>query len=283
MPPIYGLYQPFVPAIIYLFLGTSRQNTIGPEAANALMIRQAVDKFVEAHGEPDNVELRIAAALTLSIIQGIFLLVLGLLRLGFVDSIFSRPLIHTFIMAVAVVIMTEQFDSLLGIITPPDVPDIAKDRFVSTITHLGDTNVYTLAVSMTALAFLLMFTVFRRKYPNNAPLRIFPAILVVVVVGTVVSWQCDLPSFHVKILGNVTTTVLQPQAPLMSASDFFSLAGSAVVVSIVGFVETMAVVKTYSARHKYPVSSNRELVALGVANLIGGFFNSYSAFGSLTR
>jgi MFS superfamily sulfate permease-like transporter len=195
MPPIYGLYTAFFPTFIYAMMGQSRHLSMGPDALVSILFGLAVPLA------PDN---PIALAQIVTLFVGIFLFVLGLLRLGFLDVILSRPLLAGFINAVVVEIIMEQLTNLFGIPTPTDLHGWHKMFFA--FSHMDLANALTAIVGFTNIAVLLSSRVIKtfakKRWPNVV---LFPDLLIVVALNIGFSYGFDLQAHGLKTLGNVGT------------------------------------------------------------------------------
>ena len=233
-------------------------------------------------------ETAAAIASLTALFVGLFTLGLGLLRFGFLDSLMSRALLRGFITGVAVVVLIQQTVFLLGL------DDLAKaagitagstsvERVAFIASNLHATHFPTALFSVCVLAALITAPRIKRTVPS---LRRIPEVLIVVIVSTVTCRYFRLDQIGIDVLGRVGS-VNQPPLPLPSlpylpdGANIKSVLVNAAVISTIGFVESIAAAKTFSRKHNYFVSANRELVALGSANVIGSLFQTFPAFGSV--
>lgn len=149
--------------------------------------------------------------------------------------------------------------------------------------NLSNVHGASTAFGLGSLAFLVGFLVLRKIFPRSQALLFFPAVLVLVVLTTIISWKTHAAEHGVIILGDLHTGFFTPSAPRLTASRLSSLIGPAAIITVVGFVEANATAKKFAAEHNYMVSANRELVAFGLANVLGSFFGAYPVFASLPR
>lgn len=275
MPPIYGLYTAFFPTFIYAMMGQSRHLSMGPDALVSILFGLAVPLA------PDN---PIALAQIVTLFVGIFLFVLGLLRLGFLDVILSRPLLAGFINAVVVEIIMEQLTNLFGIPTPTDLHGWHKMFFA--FSHMDLANALTAIVGFTNIAVLLSSRVIKtfakKRWPNVV---LFPDLLIVVALNIGFSYGFDLQAHGLKTLGNVGTGFAIPSLPPIASLDVdvAELVRTILVIAMIGFVESIVAAKVSANKNGYSVSANRELVAYGLSNVFSSFFGVWPTFGSLTR
>jgi MFS superfamily sulfate permease-like transporter len=279
--------------MVYALLGTSRQLNVAPEAALSLLLGQAVFDFRHEHsGSPaddDAIGLAVATAITLQV--GLISFLLGFFRLGFIDVVLSRALLRGFVTAVAVVIMVEQFIPMFGLtalehtLHPHSTLDKIFFLIENVFTHYHKT---TTLISFGALLVLVLLRVFKTYFKKYWWIYRMPEVLVVVVVSTLLSDQFEWDSIGVDILGSVpiNTGTSLIQFPLRKETFQFlsQTTSTAVVISVVGFLDSIVAAKQNSARFGYSISPNRELVALGAGNLVASFIpGTLPAYGSITR
>jgi len=267
LPPIYGLYASLVPLLVYAALGTSRQLAVGPVAMVSLLVASGVAPL--AGGDPKRT---IALALGLALLVGVIQLGLGLARFGFVVSLLSHPVLAGFTSAAALIIGSSQLKSLLGVALPRShsVPEV----LVAAGRALPDWN-WT-AVTL-GVAGIVLIASLRRWNPR------FPAALVTVALGVSASVLLGLEASGVPVVGPVPSGLPGFALPVVSRLDLVALLPTALVISLVGFMESIAVAQLYAARNRYSLNANRELVALGAANLAGSVFQAYPTTGGFSR
>lgn len=268
LPPIYGLYAALTPQIIYAFLGTSRQLAVGPVAMDSLLVATGLNAL--ALLEPSQY---IQMALLLAFLMGLIQLFLGILRMGFIVSFLSKPVISGFTSAAALIIGLSQLKNLLGIPLPQ------SNQLHNVIESLFETkeplHLTTVLISFGSVGFLLFLKKWNRKIPTALLAVIIGILLVsifnldqqgVAVVGTIPS---GLPSFQ---LLHYDFTLLKELFPI------------ALTLALVAFMEAISVAKAVEEKHaNYKVNPNQELIALGSANLVGSFFQSYPTTGGFSR
>lgn len=258
-----------LPSLFYFFFGTSKQLSYGPDALSSLLTGITISKPENIGTSPEDI------ASMLSFIAGVILLLLGLFRVGFLDNILSRPLLAGFINAVATTILIEQLQPLFGL--PPDGHGWRK--IIHWWNTLGQMNWLTLGIGFVTVWIILVIKFLKKKVKF---LRFLPETLLVVTIGIIVS---KFAKFEGKtaILGDIPQGIQVPRVPNFKINNMTGLITDGLLLGIVGFVEHIAIGKIYAARHKYLVSPNRELVAVGVGNISGSFFHAYPTFGSLSR
>ncbi|KAF8911625.1 sulfate anion transporter [Gymnopilus junonius] len=286
LSPVTGLFSASIPGIVYAFLGTSRQLNVAPEAALSLLLGQAVSDILHdyddrRHGPLDNLGLRV----------GLISFLLGFFRLGFIDVVLGRSLLRGFITAVAVVIMIEQLipmfglSELLHVLDPETTFEKAAFLFRYALSRM---NPVTTIISFSSLFALVALRYIRNRFKGIWWIYRIPEVLVVVVVSTMLSAKFQWDKDGVDILGavDVHTGGSFFEFPLKHSNFKFlrRTTSTAVVIAVVGFLDSIVAAKQNAARFGYSISPNRELVALGAANLAGSFIpGTLPAYGSITR
>lgn len=267
LPAEVGLYAATVPVVIYALFGTSRQLAVGPVAIVSLLTASALAPLVE-----EGTSGYLAAAALLALMVGIVHIVLGIGRLGFLVNFLSHSVLVGFTAAAAIIIGFSQAKHIFGISTE------RKDHFYETVLevvdNLSDANDTTLVLGGVALATLFLL---KRVAPR------IPAALVVVVGSIFAVELFDLEDRGVKVVGDIPDTLPAFGLPDVDGSLMGSLVTTALVITIVGFMESIAVAKVYARRHRYDVDANRELIGLGAANVTAGLFGGYPVTGGFSR
>ena len=270
VPVVYGLYGTFLPLAVYALLGTSRQHVIGPESTLAAMTAVTVAPMAMVGGETDPA-LYAALAATLALAMGLLLFVAGALRLGFVADFFGKPVLLGYINGVALIVISSQLGKLLGV-------SIDADDFFAIVwevlSDLGDANGPTVLLSAGLLAAAI---VIRRTLP------ILPPSLVVLALGLVVAALVDLEDHGIAVVGEVEGGLPSFALPGVGANDFIDLLLPAAAFSLVAFADVTATVRTFAQKHGYEVDANRELTAIGGANLVGGLTGAFPISSSNSR
>ncbi len=266
LPPEVGLYAATIPVLVYAFLGTSRQLAVGPVAIVSLMTASALAPLVD-----EGTAGYLAAAALLAFMVGVVHLILGLGRLGFLVNFLSHSVLVGFTAAAALIIGFSQVKHLIGVAIP-------RGEFFETagelVRHLADAHSLTLAIGLGSVAILLGLKRWAERVPGA---------LVVVVATTVASVLFDFEDRGVKVVGHIPDSLPAFGLPDFDGSLITSLATTAVIITVVGFMESIAVAKVYARRHRYDISANQELIGLGVANLTSGLFGGYPVTGGFSR
>ena len=267
LPPAVGLYAATVPVVVYALFGTSRQLAVGPVAIVSLLTASALGPLVEEGSAG-----YLAAAALLALLVGVIHLLLGLGRLGYLVNLLSHSVLVGFTAAAAIIIGFSQVKHLLGI--DIDRKEHVYETAIEVVRGLGGTNGVTLAIGLGALA-----TLFALKYV--APR--LPGALVV-VAGSILAVELGgLEERGVAVVGDIPDSLPAFALPDLDGSLIGSLVSTAFVITIVGFMESIAVAKVYARRHRYEVEPNQELVGLGAANVASGLFGGYPVTGGFSR
>ncbi|GAM17493.1 hypothetical protein SAMD00019534_006680 [Acytostelium subglobosum LB1] len=275
--PIIGLYSGWLPLVIYAFMGSCKQLAVGPEALLSVLLGTIL------LDEPDDAT-KIETAHALAFLVGCVSFLFGLIQFGFMGSIISRWVLSGFINAVALIIAISQLEALIGI-------DFGLheagpyQKFWYAITHLGEADKATILLSLGCVLFLLAMRVLKgvlvsRGFKNA---KYIPDILLVVIISILITWLADLQNHGVQILGHFQGGFPIPAFPRFDLDQLRRLLPQAILIVIVGFVEATAVSKGLATKHNYSISSNRELVAFGTANILGSIFQTYPVFASIPR
>ncbi len=282
LPPEVGLYASMAPLVGYALFGSSSTLAVGPVAVVSLMTAAAVGE-VAALGTP---EYR-GAALALALLSGLFLVALGLLRLGFLASLLSHPVISGFITASGILIATSQLKHILGV----EAGGHTLPEMISSLAgQIDAVNGATLALGAGATLFL--FWVRRSLKPLLMRIGLGPRLAdslakagpVAAVVATIllVGWL-SLDAAGVAVVGDIPQGLPPIALPPVDLALWRDLLPSAVLISVVGFVESVSVAQTLAARRRERIAPNRELVGLGAANLAAGFTGGYPVTGGFAR
>ena len=282
LPPEIGLYASILPIIAYALFGTSRALAVGPVAVISLMTLTAAS----AVAAPGSAEF-IAATLVLALLSGLILIVMGVLRLGFLANLLSHPVVSGFITASGIIIATSQLKSLLGIKASGE----AMPELVTTlIENAKDTNPYTLAIGVIATGFLFwvrkglkpMLVGFGlAARPADLVAKAGPIVAVALSILAVIAF--DLEAKGVKVVGDIPQSLPPFTVPLFDAELWQRLAVPALLLSIIGFVESVSVAQTLAAKKRQRIVPDQELIGLGAANVAAAFSGGYPVTGGFAR
>lgn len=269
VPVQFGLYTAFAALLAYAVFGTSRQMVQGPSATVAAVSAATVGPLVAASAFGTNAFVPLTAALAL--VTGLVYLGLGLLRMGWVSNFLSKAVLAGFILGFALGIIIDQSYKLFGV---DKVEGSYIQKLLGTIRQIPDTNVATLLIGGTALAFLLLM---RRLAPR------FPRALAAMILSIVAVSVLDLTTHGVSITGPVPTGLFHVALPDVSWSDIAALMAGAFAIVFVGFSESLASARTMGLKHGYDIDADQELVAQGMACGAASFVGGYVSDGSLSK
>ncbi|MDO3387861.1 sulfate permease [Gilvimarinus sp. SDUM040013] len=282
LPPEVGLYASLLPLICYGLLGTSRVMAVGPVAVVSLMTAAAVGGLGLV-----SVEQKLAAAAGLALVSGGFLLLLGVLRLGFLANFLSHPVIAGFIAASGILIALSQVQHLVGVSIEGDtLPELLHGLWLAQ----ADINVITFALGLATLVFL--FWVRAALAPllerlglakRTASLLAKAGPVMAVVVGTVCAWAFELGGDGVALVGSVPGNLPALAVPRLDWAQWQQLAVPALLIAVIGFVESVSVAQTLAAKRRQRIDPDQELIALGAANIASGLSQGIPVTGGFSR
>jgi high affinity sulfate transporter 1 len=264
--PVVGLYAAPGALLLYAVFGSSRHLVVGPMSATAALSAAAVADVATA-GAPEFTTLTVALALTV-VIAGI---AAGLLRLGFLASFISEPVLKGFIIGLALTIIAGQLPGLFGI---PSVSGDFFEKMAGVIRELGQTHLPTLLTGLASLAIVLVLK-------ELAP--VLPGSLIAVAISIAAVAIFNLDDIGVEIVGEIPQGLPSFGLPGTGLDAYIDLLPGAIGILLVGFAEGLGAAKTYAARHHYEIAPNRELVGLGAANLAAGLSSGMVVNGSLSK
>lgn len=282
LPPVVGLYASILPLILYAIFGTSRTLAVGPVAVISLMTASAAGA-VAAQGTVQYLE----AAITLAMLSGIMLAVLGFLRAGFLANLLSHPVISGFITASGILIATSQIKHILGVNAGGDN---WPTMLASLAGSIGETNVWALAIGIPATLFLFWVrkgakpALQRLGLPERAAdmtAKAGPVVAVALTIMAVLAF--DLGNKGVNLVGAIPQG-LPPFA--LPSTDLFlieKLWVPALLISIIGFVESVSVAQTLAAKRRQRIAPDQELIGLGAANVASAISGGYPVTGGFAR
>jgi len=268
LPPVYGLYASIVPQIIYAIFGTSRQLSVAPVAMDSLLVAAGVSVMAT-----EGTDTYIAFAILLAFFMGLFQLLLGVFRMGFITNLLSKPVISGFTSAAALIIGLNQLKYLLGI-------DIAKSNRVheiiwNTLQRAEEVHWLTLLIGVGGIVLIRGLKQINHKLPGA---------LVAVTIGIILVYGLKMHETGVEIVKNIPQGLPALKLPEFSLGQWGELVPLALTISVVAFMEAYSVSKAIETRRKdHHVDANQELIGLGAANLIGSLFQAYPVTGGFSR
>lgn len=282
LPPQVGLYASILPLVVYAVFGTSRTLSVGPVAVASLMTAAALAPLAQA-----GTSEYLIGAVVLATLSGLMLMAMGLLRLGFLANFLSHPVISGFITASGIVIAASQLKHILGVeASGHNLLEILNSLAGS----IGQTNGATVAVGAGAVLFLM---VARKRLnpllcavglaPRLADILTKTAPILAVLITTLLAWQLNLGTQGVKLVGQVPAGLPSLAVPSLDWELWQQLAVSALLISVVGFVESVSVGQTLAAKRRQRIDPDQELIGLGAANVSSGLSGGMPVTGGFSR
>ena len=282
LPPQMGLYASILPITLYAVFGTSRSLAVGPVAVVSLLTAASISR-IATPGSDDY----IVAAIALAFLSGVFLVVMGVFRLGFMANFLSHPVIAGFITASGLIIAASQLKAILGISAEGhNLVQLAESLWA----HRQDINWITALIGSLTTAFL--FWVRKGLLPLLLALGLSEPVakimakagpVAAIVATTALVWLLDLQSYGVKIVGSVPQGLPPLTMPKFSLDLWSSLLTSAILISVIGFVESISVAQTLAAKKRQRIDPDQELIGLGAANIGASFTSGFPVTGGFSR
>jgi high affinity sulfate transporter 1 len=266
VPPIMGLYTIIPPLIVYALLGTSRVLVVGPDTATGLISALTVGAIAAQGTATFNTYTS-----TLAILIGVFFLLFGALRMGWVAAFIPTPVMRGFIEGLVLVTIIGQVPHLLGI---NGTSGNFFEKFWFVLRHLPDV---TLAPALTGLLSLAGMLLLRHLVPR------VPAPLVVAVVATVVIGSLGGEALGVSVVGHLPSGLPQLTPPVLDPRILWELVPGALAIVLIGYAEALGGAKAAATQGGGDIDPNQELIAHGPANILCGLFGGFLAVGSLSK
>ena len=264
LPPVYGLYAAFLPPAVAALFGSSRHLSTGPVAIASLISATTVQGLA-----PEGGELYIAYSLALGLLVGLIRIALGALRLGLLIDLLSGPVVVGFTNAAAFIIVISQLHKVFGVESQQGGHLLAALRVID----VALLEVHWPTLGMAVLSGGLLVVLRRGRWK-------LPSMLTTLVVTTLVSW---LAGFSGEVVGEVPRGLPRPSVPDLDAEILSQLFVGALTLTMLGLMEAMAIAKTLAARTRQHLDIDQELIGQGMANVVGGLFQSYATSGSFSR
>ena len=282
LPPEMGLYASIVPLVLYAIFGTSKTLAVGPVAVIALMTSASCSQFAN----PGSSEY-IKFAIILALMSGIILILMGLLKLGFIANFLSHPVISGFITASGLIIAASQLNHILGI---EGTGSNLYDILYNLISNLMNINVYTgfLGACASIILFwcktrLKNFLLARGFKPLMANILSRTGPVFAVVLTSLAVWLLNMETRQVAIVGSIPEGLPSFAIPSFTATIWRELLPAAILISLVGYVETVSVAQTLASKRRQRIDPNQELIALGFSNVGSGISGGFPVTGGLAR
>ncbi|EPK5307098.1 SulP family inorganic anion transporter [Pseudomonas aeruginosa] len=265
-PPQVGLYACILPMLIYALIGSSRQLMVGPDAATAAMVAAAITPL--AAGDPQRL---VDLSMIVAIMVGLFSIVAGLARAGFIASFLSRPILVGYLNGIGLSLLVGQLGKLFGY-------EAATSGFVAGILAPLENllHIHWPTLILGSLSLLLM-VLLPRRFPQ------LPGALCGVLLASLAAALLGLDRYGVELLGEVPAGLPQLSWPQTSLEELKSLLRDATGITVVSFCSAMLTARSFAARHGYSINPNHEFVALGLANIGAGVSQGFAISGADSR
>ncbi|NXJ66183.1 S26A6 protein, partial [Rostratula benghalensis] len=312
LPPVTGLYSSFYPVFLYFFFGTSRHNSVeilvltlgslltpplspGPFAVISVMIGSLTESLMPSENFLESVNgtnmtvneekrdaARVELVATITVLTGIFQVALGLLQFGFVVTYLSEPLVRGYTTAASVHVLISQLKNVFGIsVGEHSGPLSLFKTFIEICQKLPQTNVGTLVTAVIAMVAIFIVKELNHKFAAKLPMPV-PIELITIIISTGISYGVNLNAkFGVSVVGDIPSGLKPPVVP--NFSYFGQVVGNAFAIAVVGYAICISLGKIFALKHGYKVDSNQELIALGLCNFLGGFFQCFAISCSMSR
>ena len=266
VPPHYGFYAVIGALIVYALVGTSRHLGVGPEPGTAVLAASGVGAIAGADGSR---YLTLMAALAL--VVGALCVVGAILRLGYLASVLSKPVLVGYITGVGLTLLSSQIAGFTGLKIPADsfIPRVAE-----LLRHLGRVHLWTFGLAIGTLAVMLGL----RRYVPTAP-----AALIGVAIATAISKAASLPGRGIAVIGSIPSGFPSPGLPSVTTSDLVQLLPVAAGIALVGFTDNVLTARAIATGRGYRVDPNKELLALGLINTTSGLSQGFPISSSASR
>ena len=268
VPGIYGLYATIVPLLAYALFGPSRILVLGPDSSLAPVILAVVLPL--SHGDAMHA---VALASIMAVISGLVCVLIGVLRLGFITELLSKPIRYGYMNGIALTVLISQLPKLFGF----SIEDAGPLRDLTRITESilrGQVNWTSFAVGASTLTAILLLKPYKR----------IPGLLLAVVAATVVVGILNLDTTAgVKVLGPLPQGLPAFALPIVSFAHLNEVIIGGCAVAMVAFADTSVLSRTYAAKTRTAVDPNQEMIGLGAANLLTGFFQGFPISSSSSR
>ena len=267
VPGVYGLYATIIPLLVYAVFGPSKILVLGPDSALAAPVLAVVVQV--SGGDPARA---VAVASMMAIVSGLFCIVMGLLRLGFITELLSKPIRYGYMNGIALTVLVSQLPKLFAIRIEDSGP-LRELVQLGQALAAGKANWYSFAVGAGCLVLVLLLKRYERV----------PGILIAVIVATLSVIFFDLDHAGVKVLGSIPQGLPVFAVPWVTDADLVKIVLGGCAVAMIAFADTSVLSRSFAARHNHRVDPNQEMVGLGAANLAAGFFQGFPISSSSSR
>ena len=266
--PVVGLYSTILPMIVYAFFGSSRQLIVGPDAATCAMITATLASLAIAGGDPG---LYHALAVSLTLFTGLFCLLAGRLRLGFLADFLSRSVLMGLLNGVAITIIVGQLGKVFGIKV---VGDTVVVQLISFFGNVQKPQWSTLLLSIGLVCIYVVLMLLWRKGP---------LALIVTAIAIIVSFTFDMAGKGVTVVGNIPSALPNLQWPSLPPESWGTLLPAAAALAFISFSGATLTGRSFAAKNGYDIDNNRELIALGAAHIASALSQGFAVSGADSR
>jgi sulfate permease, SulP family len=267
LPPQYGLYTAMVTPIIAGLFGSSYHLVSGPTTAISIVVFSAISH----HAVPGSDEF-IAMALTLTFLAGVYQLAFGLARLGALVNFVSHTVVIGFTAGAAILIATSQMKHISGIEIPKG--ESFMHTWMDLFVGIDKTNLYLVAIAVTAMATALVVKKLAPKAPN---------LLAGMVASSLLALFLGNYTDGIKLVGEIPAQLPPLSSPVFAFDTIKMLAPEAFAVALLGLIEAVSISRAVATRSNQRINANQEFIGQGMSNIVGSFFSSYAGSGSFTR
>lgn len=267
LSPVYGLYGSLIPLLIYPLFGTSRHLALGIVATDMIIIASGASVIAEP-----GTDKYISIVLLLTMLVGLAHIVFSLLRMGFLVNLLSKPVIYGFMVAAPIIIGFSQLGNLLGIET--ERSQYVGILAIQIVEQIDSLNVMAAGIGGVGIVLLIIL---KKLYP------LFPRALVLLAGSGFAVWAFNLQRFDIDIIGSIPTGLPSFRLHEFTLDDARRLIPTISTLVLIQLMSVISLGKTFANKYKYPINSNREIFALGMAGFIGSFFQSPPVSASFSR
>lgn len=267
LPPVAGLWGMCAPLLVYALVGGSRQLSVGPESTTALMTAAAVGTLTATTG----VDRWADTAALLAVLVGLVCLIGWVLRLGFLASLLSKPVLQGYLIGVAVLMIASQLGKVTRLPIDGDTP---VEQVASLLAQISQVHLPTLAVAGGTLGLIVVLQALAPRWPG-------PLIAMVLAGGI-----AALPlaqGLGLSVVGAVPLGLPPPRFPDASGLSLTAMLPWAIGIALVGYSDNVLVARAFATRHRQPLDAGQEMMALGAINLAAGVTNGFPCSSSGTR
>ncbi|KAI9080473.1 hypothetical protein K1719_037587 [Acacia pycnantha] len=280
LPPIVGLYSSFVPPLVYAVLGSSRDLAVGPVSIASLVLGSMLRQEVSPASDP---VLFLELAFTSTFFAGLFQASLGILRLGFIIDFLSKAILIGFMAGAAIIVSLQQLKSLLGI--THFTPQMGLIPVMTSVFHnIHEWSWQTIVMGLCFLVLLLL-----ARYVSMRKPKLFwvsaGAPLVSVIISTLLVFAIKAQSHGISVIGKLQEGLNPPSWNMLRfhGTHLGLVIKTGLITGILSLTEGIAVGRTFAALKNYKVDGNKEMMAIGLMNVVGSFTSCYVTTGAFSR